>query len=75
MLAKVKADYRFNFVRACQGIEFNKREFIPVPPACENEARQHPYLEIFNQPEPGEPTPPALTGIETQTPRPRRRKG
>lgn len=46
MKAKVKADFRYSVVNALAGREFTKREWRPVPPGHEEEARNHPYLDV-----------------------------
>lgn len=71
MRAKVKADYRFQFIKAFGGVDFSKREYTPIPTGYEDDARQHPFLEI-EDPAP-EPTPAQAIQPEP-TPR-KRRKG
>ena len=45
MEARVKSDHRWNDVR-CQGVEYIKSEFRPVPEIDEAVARANPGLEI-----------------------------
>jgi hypothetical protein len=54
---RAKADYP-SVVVAFGGFEFVKNEWRDVPAGFENQAAQHPYLEIEPEPKP-EPVEPA----------------
>jgi hypothetical protein len=46
MKARVKADYPWSTVRAFAGHEYTKRDWRPVPPGHEQEARLHQFLDV-----------------------------
>jgi hypothetical protein len=69
MKAKIKDDYRWKAARACNGAEFVKSEFRPVPAGLEGEASRVPFLEF--EPEAEQ----AVEGEPEPTPAPTRGKG
>ena len=58
MNAQVKADYPWSTVRAFAGHEYTKRDWRPVPPGHEQEARVHQFLDIDE-----DVTPEALAAV------------
>lgn len=46
MKARVRPDTRWHSVTACAGVHFNKRHWTEIPVGLEEEALNHPYLEV-----------------------------
>lgn len=46
MEARVISDFRFKTVMALVGHEYTKAEWRPVPAGLEQEAENHPFLEV-----------------------------
>ena len=72
MKAKANSNYPAGPVVAFGGFEFVRNEWRDVPPGCEGQAEEHPYLDVLEEQQ-LEAAPVPTPEPEKPKPKPRRR--